>query len=82
MSLGASFDAPGVVSTLVLLMTITFVGTKVGYRWRDLGLLLIPVVGSYFWLMWMWRLASLPDRIGSVHRAERLNETVVVPDHR
>ncbi|HEX2258658.1 MAG TPA: hypothetical protein VHJ40_02840 [Actinomycetota bacterium] len=61
-SQGASFDAAGIVSTLVLLMAITFIGTKVSYRWRDLGLLLIPVVGLYFWLMWIWRLASLPDR--------------------
>jgi hypothetical protein len=61
-SLGASFDAAGIVSTLVLLMAITFIGTKVSYRCRDLGLLLIPVVGLYCWLMWIWRLASLPDR--------------------
>lgn len=61
-ALGASFDAAGIVSTLVLLMAITFIGTRVSYRWRDLGLLLIPVVGLYFWLMWIWRVASFPDR--------------------
>ncbi len=35
---------------------------RVGYRLRDLLLLLIPFVNVYFAAKWLWRYAALPGR--------------------
>lgn len=51
-----------VVGGLVLI-ALSFVlsgalATRVGYRWRDVAMLLIPVWNFVIWIVWLWRVAA------------------------
>lgn len=44
------------------LFLMGLVARKVGYRFRDAGLLLIPLSNVQLHIEWLWRLAHLPHR--------------------
>lgn len=49
-----------ILASYLLLMGLA--ATRVGYQFRDAGLLLIPLVNVQLHIEWLWRLAHLPDR--------------------
>jgi hypothetical protein len=48
--------------SLVALVALGVVATRVGYRWFDALFALIPIYGVCFQIKLLWRLAALPGR--------------------